>query len=397
MQKVLELHQRLIRETKPTFRRGLIDEINWNDKGIAILGARGVGKTTLLLQYIKEQYGTSDKALYASMDHIMVQEYSIYEIAENHYNSGGTHLFLDEIHKYENWSTHLKSISDTFPDLHCVVSGSSMLQLYKSKADLSRRYISYELQGLSLREYIQIEQNKTIEIITLDDILTNHIDIAHDLNDIIKPIKEYKQYVQHGYYPIYLQGTTSYAQKLQNILNTILEVDLPIVTGLPVQNVSKIKRLINIISRSVPFQPNITKLAETLELSRTTLYQYIAYLSNSCIIHSLHSPNKSYKTLSKPDKIFLHNTNMSFSFGGVDTNIGCVRETFFLNQVRQKHKVHSVKKGDFIINEKHTVEIGGHGKKYKQIANIPDSYIIADDIIIGTGNKIPLWLFGFLY
>jgi len=151
MQKVLELHQRLIRETKPTFRRGLIDEINWNDKGIAILGARGVGKTTLLLQYIKEQYGTSDKALYASMDHIMVQEYSIYEIAENHYNSGGTHLFLDEIHKYENWSTHLKSISDTFPDLHCVVSGSSILQLYKSKADLSRRYISYELQGLSLR------------------------------------------------------------------------------------------------------------------------------------------------------------------------------------------------------------------------------------------------------
>ena len=397
MRKVLELHQRLIRETKPTFRRKLIDQIDWNEKGIAILGARGVGKTTLILQYIKEQYGTSDKALYASMDHIIVQEYSIYEIAENHYNAGGTHLFLDEIHKYENWSTHLKSISDTFPDLHCIVSGSSMLQLYKSTADLSRRYISYELQGLSLREYIQIEQNIKIDSIALEDILGNHIEIAHEINDITKPIRDYKAYVQNGYYPIYLHGTDNYSQKLQNVLNTILEVDLPIVTGLPVQNVNKIKRLINIISRSVPFQPNITKLAETLELSRTTLYQYIEYLSNSCIIHSVHHANKSYKTLSKPDKIFLHNTNISYSFGGVDTNIGCVRETFFINQVRQQHTIHSAKKGDFIVNEKHTIEIGGAGKDYKQIANIPDSYIVADDIVIGTGNKIPLWLFGFLY
>jgi len=352
MRKVLELHQRLIRETKPTFRRKLIDQIDWNEKGIAILGARGVGKTTLILQYIKEQYGTSDKALYASMDHIIVQEYSIYEIAENHYNAGGTHLFLDEIHKYENWSTHLKSISDTFPDLHCIVSGSSMLQLYKSTADLSRRYISYELQGLSLREYIQIEQNIKIDSIALEDILGNHIEIAHEINDITKPIRDYKAYVQNGYYPIYLHGTDNYSQKLQNVLNTILEVDLPIVTGLPVQNVNKIKRLINIISRSVPFQP---------------------------------------------DKIFLHNTNISYSFGGVDTNIGCVRETFFINQVRQQHTIHSAKKGDFIVNEKHTIEIGGAGKDYKQIANIPDSYIVADDIVIGTGNKIPLWLFGFLY
>lgn len=397
MRKVFELHQRLIQEAMPTFRRNLIDEINWKEKGIAILGARGVGKTTLILQYIKEKFGTSYKALYVSMDHIMVQEHSIYEIAERHYNDGGTHLFLDEIHKYENWSTHLKSISDTFPNLHCVVSGSSMLQLYKSKADLSRRYISYELHGLSLREYIQIEHNKSISKITLDDILTKHIDIAHEINDITKPIMDYRAYVQHGYYPIYLHGTDSYAQKLQNILNTILEVDLPIVTGLPVQNVHKIKRLIHIISKSVPFQPNITKLAETLELSRTTLYQYINYLSQSCIINAVHTASKSYKTLSKPDKIFLHNTNISYSFGGIDTNIGCVRETFFLNQVRSHHTVHSAKKGDFLVDAKHTIEIRGGSKNYKQIANPEDSYIVADDIIIGTGNKIPLWLFGFLY
>ena len=253
------------------------------------------------------------------------------------------------------------------------------------------------MHGLSLREYIQIQHNKKISTVTLDQILCNHVDIAHEINDITKPIMDYKAYVQHGYYPIYLNGIDSYAQKLQNVLNTILEVDLPIVTGIPVQNVYKIKRLIHIISKSVPFQPNITKLAETLELSRTTLYQYIDYLSQSCIINAVNTASKSYKTLSKPDKIFLHNTNISYSFGGVDTNIGCVRETFFLNQVRSKHTVHSAKKGDFLVDEKHIIEIGGSRKRYKQIANIEDSYIVADNIIIGTGNKIPLWLFGLLY
>lgn len=397
METLYELHQQFITNLKPTFRRALINDISWEAKGLAILGARGVGKTTLILQYIKEQFKHSKKALYISMDHIVVQPYALYDIAKYHNNNGGTHLFIDEIHKYDNWSTHLKSIADSFPQLYCVVSGSSILQIYKAKADLSRRFITYHVQGLSFREYLGIAHNVHLPAITINNIITNHVAIAQNICSQIQAVETFKTYLQYGYYPFYLQGTKIYAQKIQNVLNAILEVDLPIITGLPVQNIHKIKKLISIIAQNVPYQPNITKLAETLDLNRSTLYLYIDYLQDAAIINRLYADGKSLQVINKPDKIFLHNTNISYSFGGLNTNVGCVRETFFLNQLMFKHNVTAAKQGDFVVNNNYIFEVGGKTKAFKQIANLPNSYVVADDILIGYGNKIPIWLFGFLY
>ena len=396
MEKVYILHQQLLNNLNPVFRRRFIDEVSWDESGIALMGARGVGKTTLMLQYIKERFKSSSTALYISMDHIVVQEHSLYEIAEYHSNNGGTHLFVDEIHKYDGWSTHLKSVYDTYPKLNVIVSGSSMLQLYKSKADLSRRYISYELRGLSFREYLEIEHKVILNSYSLEEILENHIEITHEINEKINAFQNFKAYLKHGHYPIYLKGIKTYGEKLQNVLNTILEIDLPYVTGVQVQNVHKIKKLISIIAKSVPFQPNITKLAAALELNRTTLYQYIDYLIRARIITAVNSPGKSYTVMNKPDKIYLHNTNIAYSFGEQSVNVGSIRETFFLNQLEINHTVSTAKKGDFTVNEKYVFEIGGSNKDYKQIAGLSDSYIAADEMPIGYGNKIPLWLFGFL-
>lgn len=396
MEKVYILHQQLLNNLKPIFRREYIDEVNWDESGVAIMGARGVGKTTLMLQHIKERFKSSSTALYISMDHIMVQEHSLYEIAEYHSNNGGTHLFVDEIHKYAGWSTYLKSIYDTYPKLKVIVSGSSMLQLYKSKADLSRRYISYELRGLSYREYLEIEHKVTLNSYSLEEVLENHIEITHEINEKVNPFQDFKSYLKHGYYPIYMKGTKTYGEKLQNVLNTILEIDIPYVTGVQVQNVHKIKKLISIIAKSVPFQPNITKLAAALELNRTTLYQYIDYLIRARIITAVNSPGKSYTVMNKPDKIYLHNTNIAYSFGERSVNIGSIRETFFLNQLAVNHTVSTAKKGDFTVDDHYIFEIGGSNKDYKQIAGLKNSFIAADEMPIGFGNKVPLWLFGFL-
>lgn len=396
MEKVYILHQQLLSNLKPIFRREFIDEISWDESGVALMGARGVGKTTLMLQYIKERFKSSTSVLYVSMDHIVVQEHSLYDIAVYHSNNGGTHLFVDEIHKYEGWSIHLKSIYDTYPNLNVIVSGSSMLQLYKSKADLSRRYVSYELRGLSFREYLEIEHKVALDSYALEEILENHLDITHEINEKVDAFQNFKSYLKHGYYPIYMKGTKTYGEKLQNVLNTILEIDIPYVTGVQVQNVHKIKKLISIIAKSVPFQPNITKLAAALELNRTTLYQYIDYLVRARIITAVNSPGKSYTVMNKPDKIYLHNTNIAYSFGEQSVNIGSIRETFFLNQLEVNHRVSTAKKGDFTVDEKYIFEIGGPSKNYKQVVGLEGSYIAADEMPIGFGNKIPLWLFGFL-
>jgi uncharacterized protein len=397
MKEVYQEHQRLLANYKIEFRRDLIDNIDWNEKMIAIKGARGVGKSTLMIQYILETFKKSSAALYVSMDNLMLVDKSIWEIAQYHSNQGGTHLFVDEIHKYENWSIDLKNIYDRLPQIHVVFSSSSILQIYKGYADLSRRVVDYQLHGLSFREYVQIETKKTFQKYSLADILTNHLEISQSILIEIKPIALFKSYLEFGYYPYYLQGRKSYYQKLNTITNTVLEVDMPYILGISLQNISKIKRLLKIIAGSVPFQPNISKLAEALDITRNTLTQYLYYLEQASLVSLLTIYEKSYSHLTKPEKVFLQNTNLPFALDSASVNIGTLREIFFHNQISAVGQVNFAIQGDFLVNEKYVFEIGGAKKDFSQIANIENSYLALDEIEIGFGNKIPLWLFGFLY
>lgn len=397
MEEVYEEHQRILANYKIEFRRGLIDNIDWDEKMIAIKGARGVGKSTLMIQHIIETFKKSSAALYISMDNLMLVDKSIWEIADYHSKHGGTHLFVDEIHKYENWSIDLKNIYDRLPNMNVVFSSSSILQIYKGYADLSRRVVDYQLHGLSFREYLQIETKKTFQKYSLEAILENHLSICESILAEVKPLSLFKSYLEHGYYPYYLQGKKSYYQKLNTITNTVLEVDMPYILGINLQNISKIKRLLKIIAGAVPFQPNISKLAEALNITRNTLTQYLYYLEQASLVSMLTIHEKSYSQLTKPEKIFLQNSNLAFALDSVSVNIGTLREIFFHNQIAVVGQVNFAAKGDFLVNEKYVFEIGGAKKDFSQIADIENSYLALDEIEIGFGKKIPLWLFGFLY
>lgn len=389
-------YQKKLLNLNVSFERDLVEEIDWNECMIAIKGARGVGKTTLMLQYIKQNYTNNNQVLYISMDQIQLAGYSIYEIAEYHNLHGGTILFIDEVHKYENWSIELKNIYDTLHTLKVVFSSSSILQIYKGYADLSRRVVSYHLQGLSFREYLQIETRTKLDKYTLEQILENHLEVSQAIVGKFKPLPYFKSYLEHGYFPFYLQGTKTYDQKLLNILNVILEVDLPYILGINLHNVSKLKRLLKTIAGAVPFQPNITKLAQSVDVTRNTLTQYLYYLEQAELINMLTVVDKSYSKLTKPEKIFLQNPNLCYALENQNANIGTIRELFFLNQLKTTAAVNHTKQGDFLVNEKYIFEIGGNGKKFTQIADLENSYLALDDIEIGINNKIPLWMFGFL-
>jgi uncharacterized protein len=397
MDKLYDLHQKLINKTSTKIKRYLINEINWSSQLIGITGSKGVGKSTLILQHIKSNYGNSEKILYISMDSLATKPFTIFEIAEHHVNKGGTHLFIDEIHKYGDWSREVKSIYDFYPELHVVFSGSSILQIYTSFADLSRRAITYDLPGLSFREFLNIETGINHQSIDLKTIISDHTTWAETISKDIKVLECFSKYLHHGYYPFYLQGISDYHMKLENVINTILDVDLPFMLEINVHNIFKLKKLLHILASSVPFTPNITKLAGSLELNRATLYNYLKFLDEAKLITLLLDAGKSYSTLSKPEKLYIHNTNLSFTIENNKPNKGTMRETFFLNQLSVKHKLSYSSQADFVVDEKYTFEIGGSGKNYTQIANSPDSYLAIDDVQIGVRNKVPLWLFGFLY
>lgn len=395
-----EVHQEYFRTKNFGFRRSCIDEIMWNSRMLGIKGARGVGKSTVILQHIQEKFGINNQAaLYVSMDHIMLQNVNLLDIAKYHAQRGGTHLFIDEIHKVAQWSLYLKTIYDTLPKLNVVFSSSSILEIYKSEADLSRRVILYELKGLSFREYLQIETKQSLQQYKLTDIYNNHLDIAHQiLQQDILPLKYFKSYLSHGYYPYYLEDLQGYNFKLNNVINLTLEVDLVQINNVDIANIRKLQKLLLVLAASTPFTPNISKLAESLGVTRNTVVTYLYYLQQAALITPLNEAVKAYKLIGKPDKVYLQNTNLiqCLQLPSAQT-VGNLRETFFANQVGSKHQLNSCKSGDFFIDETYTAEIGGKSKDYKQIANIPNSFVAQDDIEIGIGKKIPLWLFGFLY
>ena len=398
MEKLIQRFITRLRNVPVEFKRYLYHTINWEDKLIAIKGSRGVGKTTLLLQYIKENHKIDQTVLYASLDDIYFQANSLVDLAEEFYQNGGKYLYLDEVHKYPNWSLEIKNIYDNYSELKMVFTSSSVLEIHKGNADLSRRAISYELKGLSFREYLVLEKSLTISSLQLEDVLKHHLEIATELTKEIKILPQFKQYLKMGYYPFYKEGEESYYQKLTNIVNLILETDIPSVYKTEFQTIHKLKKLLYVIATSVPFQPNISKLSEKIETSsRSSTLQYLDYLEKANLIGNLKTSAKGNNYLVKPDKIYLENTNLMYAFGEVIKEIGSIRETFFFNQLNATNKINTSKESDFLVNNTYTFEVGGKNKKDAQIKELKEAYVVADNIEIGYRNKIPLWLFGMLY
>ena len=398
MEKLIELFRKKMTGPLPVFERELERKINWNARLISVRGSRGTGKTTLFLQHIKKTFSNNqNKVLYVNLDNIYFSNNTLVELAEKFASRGGTHLFIDEVHKYENWSKEIKNLYDDFPELHIAFTGSSLLEILNGRADLSRRTLVYELTGLSFREYLSLIKAHDFPIFTLEEILKNNEQISAEIASKIKPFEFFDDYLSFGYYPYFLEGKDDYSNRLNETLNMILEVELPMLRGLEIAYIPRIKKLLAVIGESAPFIPNITQLAAKIGISRQTLLIYLKYLEDAKLINQLYKKSRGLSVLEKPEKILMENTNLIELFNGENANTGSRRETFVLNQLLHSHKVDFSEESDFFVDSKYTFEVGGKNKKRKQIQEIPDSYIIADDIEFGTDRRIPIWLLGFMY
>ncbi|TSA26711.1 MAG: AAA family ATPase [Bacteroidetes bacterium] len=397
MDRLKQISAERIRRTPVKFNRYLMDEIHWSDRLIGISGARGVGKTTLMLQYMKSRIPGNADALYVSLDDIFFTGSPLVYFAEEFYKQGGTHLFLDEVHKYPNWSQELKNIYDNLPGLNLVFSGSSALDIYKGSHDLSRRAMVYALPGLSFREFIALKHGVEFPRFILQSILESDKKRVWEIVEKIRPLKLFWEYLQHGYYPFFHEGESNYASRLMNIVNLVLEVDIPAIHRIDFFSVQKIKKLLAVIANLAPYKPNIQKLAIQTGTTRDSLLKYLFYLEKSGIVNWLTRNTSGINYLNKPDKLYLQNSNLMYALTREAPEKGATRETFFLNQLQVKHQVHYPGSGDFLVDNKFIFEIGGASKTRKQIAGIWDAFVASDDIEYPQNNKIPLWLFGFLY
>lgn len=397
MEALFNLSTKLITSDKGNIRRYLHTMIDWNERLIGIVGARGTGKTTLMLLHANDNFADKSKVVYLSMDNLWFTNHTLLDFAEQFSRFGGTHILIDEVHRYPNWAIELKNIYDSYPELHIVFSGSSMLEIYNANADLSRRAVVFELHGLSFREYLLFEGITDIPTVSLEDIFENHINIASDIISKHKIALYFRNYINSGFYPIYKEGLRNYSMKLQNVVNTIIDKDIPAIEKIDFAGMYALKKMLMMLSTLVPYTPNIEKLSTDMQLNRATTLKYLSYLTKAGLINSLMSSNKGTSILTKPEKILLNNTNLLFALSTVKPEDGNVRETFMVNQLKVKYKVTTCQKGDFLIENKYIVEVGGKNKKFNQIKDIPDSFIVSDSIDIGWGNKIPIWLFGLLY
>jgi predicted AAA+ superfamily ATPase len=389
MEQLYQKFETLLQSTTTNFKRYLYTEIAWNSRMVGIIGGRGVGKTTMLLQYIKENLDTK-KALYVSADDMYFVDHTLYELTSDFYKSNGEYLFIDEIHKYPDWSRELKNSYDSFPNLKIIFTGSSILDILKGYADLSRRALIYQLQGLSFREYLKMVHGFDFEPYSLDQIIQNKVKIE----GIEHPLPYFKEYLKQGYYPFGTENEINI--RLSQIILQTLETDIPQFANLNVGTSRKLKRLLSIIAESVPFKPNFSKISELLGVSRNSLDDYFSYMEKAGLIGQLRTETGGIRGLGKVDKVYLDNTNIIYNLVGDKSNLGNIRETFFFNQMRLKNEVISASKADFVVND-YTFEIGGKNKNQSQIEKDGKSFIIKDDIEYGYQNVIPLWTFGFNY
>ena len=365
---------------------------------IGIKGPKGCGKSTLLLQHIKENFKGKDlnKVLYVSLDNLWFSTHNIIDVVDYHYTHGGTHLFIDEIHYYKHWQTLLKNICDDYPGLHVVYTGSSMLQLEKSEGDLSRRLTMYEMRGLSFREFLEYEDVLKMPSVTLERLLSEHVSIAMEVSEKTKILEHFKKYLEVGYYPFYKNVHHGYYQRLQNVANQVIEVDYPNVEDITMSTIRKTKKMLMILAERVPQLPKMNELYRELETDRNQGLKMLYALQRGGLLLLLSDNTKSIDNLSSPDKIYINNPTIMFALTPkVDT--GTLRETFFCNQLSQNHEVRYPKSGDFMVDRKFLFEVGGKGKNFDQIKDIPNSYLAVDKTEVGFQNRIPLWMFGLLY
>ena len=389
MRTLYQKFETLLQSTTTDFKRYLYDKVSWDSRMIGIIGARGVGKTTMILQHIKENLD-SKRALYVSADDMYFGENRLFDLADNFYKNAGEYLFIDEIHKYSEWSRELKNIYDSFPTLKIIFTGSSVLDILKGSADLSRRAIIYKLQGLSFREYLKFYHNYETEVYSLEQIINNNV----KLENIQHPLPLFNDYLKRGYYPFGIENEMNL--RLGQIIVQTLESDIPQYANLNVGTSRKLKRLLSIIAESVPFKPNFSKISEMISVSRNSLDDYLSYMEKAGLIGQLRDETSGIRGLGKVDKVYLDNTNIIFNLVGEKSNTGNLRETFFFNQMRVQNEVISSKKADFVIDN-YTFEVGGKNKKQNQLEKDGKSFVVKDDIEYGYLNVIPLWAFGLNY
>lgn len=394
---------RLLANTGMDIIRDKMDEIHWGSQLITIIGAKGVGKSTLIRQHLKQNYKPGDhRVLYCSADTVDMSTRTLVELAEEFSIRGGELLAIDEIHKYKpgtsDWSREIKEIYELFPDLKLIVSGSSLLRMREGDADLSRRAVKYTMPGLSFREALRFYHGLTFSKWTLDDILTHPYELWQSVSAKCKPVALFKEYLAKGYYPFLLEGEGDYYTKIEQVVGYIVETELPQICRVDVSNVRKLQALIAMICSETPFELNANRIAAALEIGRDTVVEYLKYLGDAKVLNLLYSDKKKIGKLSKPDKVYLENPNIMYALAPTKVEVGTLRETFAVGCLSESHNVEYGKaQGDFKVDTKYTFEIGGRSKDFSQVAGVKDSYVFADDWDMPDGAKLPLWMLGFLY
>jgi len=395
---LIKLEKRILKGLKTEYKRYFFDRVDFSSQMIAVVGSRGVGKTTFLLQYLKDLKAEypAHKSLYFSYDYPTNVDIKLYELAEEFAKVGGKYLLLDEIHKYKNFALDLKAIYDFYPDMKVVFTGSCASSIYNSQADLSRRAVLYHMNGLSYREFLEFTLDKKLPWYTLEEICADSVSIVDDLSDLFVPLEYFSEYLKYGYYPFYFSDKDNYLKQLTAVVNLTIDVDLVMLGYIKPNFAIKLKKLLNVICYSKPFELNITKVSANIEVSRNTLYAYLEHLTKGDLLTVVADHKKGLTALSKPEKLYLNNTNLSYALCE-EPEIGTIREGFFANQLKESHKVTTSKHGDFIVDGKYIFEIGGENKGFKQIKDLDNSYVVQDTDSTEDSRKIPLWLFGFLY
>lgn len=381
------------------FERDELKSLPWQTRLLGIRGARGVGKTTLMLQYLRKVHGFNEEALYVSLDDFYFANTNLSEFIEVFVRQGGKHLFLDEVHRYPTWAVEIKNANDLYPELQIVFSGSSILEIHKANADLSRRALVRELPGLSFRQYLGLKHGLTIPVCSLDDILRNANDVVASFPQDIKPYPAFQDYLKQGYYPFFTEGEGPiYRERITNVVRTVVENDLVFYKELDAGHYRKIYQLLAILASTPPFKPNIQRLSERSGISRTTLLQYLHYLEAARLLALLQNNERGISLLQKPEKIFLDNPNLVFALSQEQyIHEGSLRETFVFSQLRYQHAVFSHEQADFELENQLVLEVGGKNKGTEQITGLPNAYLLADNLDYAVGRKIPIWLIGLLY
>jgi uncharacterized protein len=394
---LLEHSDQLIQRTPTRLIRYLYKDIHWESRLIGIVGPRGTGKTTMVLQYLQSQNGIAPTHAYLSLDDLYFSTNTLSQTVSSLHKMGAVVIALDEVHKYPGWAREIKNIYDRFPTLKIIFTGSSIIDLTAKQYDLSRRAILYELSGMSYREYLYLKHGLSFEVITLESVLTERNKISSRFPIDFRPLQYFEEYLRQGYYPFFMENETTYAMRLNKIIRTIVEYDIAEIEGFDIRNSKKLLQLLMIIAGSVPFKPNISRLSEKIDINRRTLMNYLHLLEQARLISLMHPHGKSTSLLQKPEKVYLDNPNLAWAVSEGRPDIGNLREIFVRNQLAVRHKVNYTSPGDFLIDGQLTLEIGGKNKGNKQIDGLKNAWIVSDQLEYPTMNRIPLWLLGFLY